>query len=133
MQNHGGTFSIGNEALGIGTDIESVARFEAMRVENNGRLLARIFTEEELDYCLSRASPAEHLAARFAAKEAVIKALGSLELGKAGYKDIEITGGENGAPRASVKGYSNIRVMVSLSHTRELAIAVAIAVKHLEA
>jgi holo-[acyl-carrier protein] synthase len=59
--------------FGIGVDIESIERFVKLDRAKDSRFLAKIFTEKELDYCFKYKSPAEHLAVRYAGKEAVIK------------------------------------------------------------
>jgi len=59
----------------IGIDIQDIEPFRKKTLENDGRFYERIFTVEEVEYCLAKADPAPHLAARFAAKEAVMKLL----------------------------------------------------------
>lgn len=78
------------EMIGIGTDIEEVQRFENMSEPSFTAFLKRNFTKNELDYCLSKDAPAPHLAARYAGKEAVIKALFSLDITHIFYPTIEI-------------------------------------------
>jgi len=118
-------------AVGIGTDIESVSRFASIRSRND-RFLRTFLTPGEIDYCFSKESPAPHIASRFAAKEAVIKALSGLSVHDASFKDIEITNDEYGAPSVSVKFKKkmNIRVEVSLSHCEDKAVAIALAARH---
>lgn len=113
----------------IGVDIEEVKRFEGLTAEKDARFLNKIFTKNELDYCYGRANTAQHLAARFAAKEAVIKALSSLGKDKITYHDIEITNNDKGVPSASFlkNGFKNLQVLVSMSHTEGNAIAFALA------
>ena len=82
--------------IGIGTDIEKVSRFELNL--NNKSFLNKIFTQNELDYCLKKPKPAEHLTARFAGKEATIKAYYSLFDEFINYQEIEITNDKNGKP-----------------------------------
>lgn len=113
-------------AFGIGVDIESVHRFR--RLATNEAFLHRVFTQVELDYCFSHKSPAPHLAARFAAKEAVVKALSGLNKAAPGYKDIEVRNQENGLPIARIhkKGFERLHISLSLSHSRTQAIAFAV-------
>ena len=63
--------------IGIGIDIVDLDRFQRMLDRHGKRFLAKTFSEEEIAYCQSRKNPAQHFAARFAAKEAVFKALGT--------------------------------------------------------
>jgi len=98
----------------IGVDIESVERFR--KALGNLQFLNNIFTKPELDYCLSKPDPSQHLAARFAAKEAVIKALSK----PMHPKQIEVLNNKQGKPLIKLKDYE---VMLSLSHTKENAIA----------
>lgn len=113
-------------ATGIGIDLLEIARLERA-LERRPRLAERIFTEGERRYAAARARPARHLAARFAAKEAVVKALGLR--GGFGLREIEVIAGEPPAVRlrgraAEVAGES--RIEVSLTHSRDFAAAVAI-------
>ena len=118
--------------FGIGVDIESIVRFAGQ--ERDSRLLQRIFTAGELDYCFSARLPAPHLTARFAAKEAIIKALSSLGEKKPAYSDIEIRNSPEGVPLASVKGASTtgLQVQLSLSHCEDKAIAFAVITRILD-
>jgi holo-[acyl-carrier protein] synthase len=111
-------------AAGVGIDLIEIERVERA-LERRPRLAKRLFTEAELAYANERARPGRHLAARFAAKEAVIKALGQpLPL-----REIEVVGGRPPALRlhgraAEVAGDSEIAI--SLTHSRDSAAAVAI-------
>jgi holo-[acyl-carrier-protein] synthase len=110
-------------AQGVGVDIEDVSRFEGMDM----RLVSKIFTKDEIAYCNRKVRPAQGLAARFAAKEAVVKCLGSI--GKRVLFDkIEILNKDNGAPVVKIlgEGLSGYEVKVSLSHTADKAIAFAV-------
>jgi holo-[acyl-carrier protein] synthase len=106
-------------------DCEEIARFERM----DARALGKIFTEREIAYCSGKARPSQHFAARFAAKEAVIKCLGSL--GKRVFlNQIEIANRKNGSPFVILnKKLSRHDISVSLSHSGGMAIAFAIARK----
>ena len=117
---------------GVGTDLVAVARIEALTQANDGRFLDRWFTTEELTYCLGKAFPARHLAARMAAKESVAKAL-RLDRDRAlGWREIEVTLDVQGAPGIAVHGRladevpAGCQWHVSLSHTGEHATAVAV-------
>jgi holo-[acyl-carrier protein] synthase len=111
----------------IGIDLLEIARLERA-MARRPRLAERLFTEEELAYADTRARPAQHLAARFCAKEAVTKALGLDVLRP---QEIEILGGGDAAPRVVLHGAARERargqeVAVSLTHSRETAAAVAV-------
>jgi holo-[acyl-carrier protein] synthase len=112
---------------GVGIDLLEIERMERA-LERHPRLAQRLFTEAELDYAGGRARPGRHLAARFAAKEAVVKALGLS--GGFGLKEIEVVAGE--PPRVRLSGRAaeaaaGRRVEISLTHSRENAAAVAFA------
>jgi holo-[acyl-carrier protein] synthase len=117
-------------AIGVGVDAIEIDRFAAA-LERRPRLAERCFTEAEAAYCHSRAFPPQHFAARFAAKEAVGKALG---LGMTRWREVEVVRGR-GAPVARLTGrYAEraaalgvTRVLISLTHSRTDAIAVAVA------
>jgi holo-[acyl-carrier protein] synthase len=116
--------------FGIGTDIIEVKRVGEM-VARGRQYLETIFTEKEMDYCEAKARKSEHYAARYAAKEAILKALGTGWRGGLAYSDIEITNEESGKPQVFVRGKVKIffdsqkirRTSISLSHTKEIAIA----------
>jgi holo-[acyl-carrier protein] synthase len=110
---------------GVGIDLLEIDRMERA-LERHPRLAERIFTRAELDYAEARARPARHLAARFAAKEAVVKALG---LSGFDLRQIEVIAGE--PPVAKLAGRAadvaaGRRVEISLTHSRDFAAAVAI-------
>jgi holo-[acyl-carrier protein] synthase len=113
--------------VGLGIDLLEIGRMERA-LERHPRLARRIFTDAELAYAAERGRPARHLAARFAAKEAVYKALGAGE--GFGLREIEVLAGE--PPRVRLSGRAaeaaaGRRVDVSLTHSREFAAAVAVA------
>jgi holo-[acyl-carrier protein] synthase len=110
---------------GVGIDLIEIERVERA-LERRPRLAERLFTEGELSYARGRARPGRHLAARFAAKEAVIKALGTA----VPPREIEVISGE--PPRVELHGRAaevagDSEIAVSLTHSRESAAAVAIA------
>jgi len=115
---------------GIGVDIEDVDRFKG--ILRKPRFLKRVYTEKELRYCGSFASPEGHLAARFAAKEAVVKALGAARK-EIGFSDIEILNEkESGAPFVNMKKKGlkeKFSFFISLSHSKERAMAFSVIVK----
>ena len=113
-------------ASGVGIDLLEIERLERA-LERHPRLAERVFTEAERDYAAARARPGRHLAARFAVKEAVVKALGLS--GGFGLREIEVLAGE--PPRVSLSGgaaeaAAGEQVKISLTHSRDFAAAVAI-------
>lgn len=121
--------------IGHGIDFVSVARIAAMQDEHGGRFVEKCFTEGERAYALGRARRHEHLAARFAAKEAVMKALGTGWAGGVGWRDIEVVLEDSGRPVVALHGGAAARAAelgisrwsLSLSHADGFAIASAIA------
>ena len=121
---------------GIGIDVVEVERI-ASAIERHGEpFLAKIFTPAERAYCESRKQAAMHYAARFAAKEAVSKALGTGIGGNAGLHDMEIVHDDKGAPKIRLSGAAEVfakqhgitEIQISLTHARQYAAANAIAV-----
>jgi len=113
-------------ASGVGIDLLEIDRLERA-LERHPRLAERVFTEGEREYAAARARPARHLAARFAAKEAVVKALGLS--GGFDLREIEVVAGEPPTVRLSgraAKAADGDEVEVSLTHSRDYAAAVAI-------
>jgi holo-[acyl-carrier protein] synthase len=117
--------------IGIGTDIEDVGRFESLTCETNKLLFDKIYTDNELQYCFSKKSPASHLAARYAGKEAVVKAIHSIGFGSLNYNQIEIINDINGVPRVKLNTskLNSVQISISLSHCEDKAIAFVIAIK----
>ena len=116
------------EDFGVGVDIEPVERFEDILSKKN--FLEKTYTAQEIEYCKAKPNPSQHLAARFAAKEAVVKALGSLGI-KLTVGEIEIDNERNGAPKVILKhkGLEKFNVKLSIAHAKGNAIAFAVAVK----
>ncbi len=119
--------------IGIGTDIIRVERL-AKAIEANERFVERVFTTAEIEYCNSKATPALSFAVRFAAKEAVMKALGTGWDGVVNWQDIEVTKDALGCPLLNFYGATKqlmatkgvVRTHLSLSHEKEYAVAYAI-------
>jgi holo-[acyl-carrier protein] synthase len=115
-------------SAGIGLDLLEIERMERALARRPG-LATRLFTEGELAYARSRGRPAEHLAARFCAKEAVSKAL-ALEVFAP--LDVEVLGGAAAValalhgPALERAGELGVEVELSMTHTRGMAAAVAI-------
>jgi holo-[acyl-carrier protein] synthase len=116
----------------VGIDLLNIDRFERV-LARRPRLAARLFTGGELAYANARARPALHLSARFCAKEAVAKAF---KLGIWNFHEIEVCGGGQEAPHIRLHGEvarradaAGVSVEISLTHTDEVAGAVAMIVK----
>jgi holo-[acyl-carrier protein] synthase len=121
--------------LGLGADLVAIPRVEAMLQRHRERFLARVFTPAERADCVGRARPAMHLAARLAAKEATMKALGTGWGLGVRWLDVEVRSGGDGPPTLLLAGAARARAellgirqtLVSLSHDGEFALAVVIA------
>jgi len=119
----------------VGVDLVGADRVERLANENPG-ILQTLFTARELAACSSKRRPYEHLAARFAAKEAVLKAFGTGLAERMQWTEVEIVNGMRGRPRVHLHGevatwakqLGLTEVEVSLSHTQGMAIAQAVAV-----
>ena len=115
--------------IGIGVDLVKVARIEAAIERWGERFLKRVFTPAEMEYCGGHAAGGIHYAARFAAKEAVRKATGE----DLKWTDVEITNEERGKPVIRLSGGNpaeeteNPKILLSISHTDEYAVAYVIA------
>jgi holo-[acyl-carrier protein] synthase len=110
---------------GIGIDLLEINRLERA-LERHPRLAERVFTEDERRYAAARARPGRHLAARFAAKEAVVKALGLSD--GFGLAEIEVLAGEPPTVRLSgraAEAAAGGRIEISMTHSRDFAAAIA--------
>jgi holo-[acyl-carrier protein] synthase len=107
---------------GLGIDIVEVKRIKGLCERFGDRFLKRVFAQNEIAYCFSHKDPYPHLAARFAAKEAFVKASGLVEFS---FREISVD--KNGdSPVLSLKGVKREDFLISLSHTRDYAVAVVI-------
>jgi holo-[acyl-carrier protein] synthase len=117
----------------VGTDLIAIPRVQAALERHNGRFLRRVYTPEEVAFCRGRVP---ELAARFAAKEAVMKALGTGARGVA-WREIEVLPDRRGKPLIYLYGRARERadriglhaIDVSLTHEREYAVAVVVGVR----
>lgn len=107
----------------VGIDIAEVKRIA--RLVKDRRFLARVYTAEEIAYCMPKVNRAQHFAVRFATKEAVWKALNDTSIA---LRDIGVRNQPSGKPDVYLKGKRRADIDVSLSHTDEYAVAVAILV-----
>lgn len=115
----------------VGIDIVSIDRIERA-IQKRPRLTARLFTQSEIDACAGRARPATHFAGRYCVKEATIKAL---RMRAVSPTDIEVLGGRDIAVEVFLRGAARdradelgVEVVVSLTHDRDTAAAVAMAI-----
>lgn len=124
-------------AAGVGVDLVEVARVRSMLADKGAHVFDRLLTPPEAAYCRTRPDPAEHVAVRLAAKEAVYKALQGTEAARGiGWRDIEVVRAPDGRPDVALTGLAAARahelgvrrVLLSLSHTHEAAVAVAVLV-----
>ncbi len=120
--------------LGIGVDLVECARIQHSLDRFGDRFLHRVFTDGEIAYAQSMKFPARHLAARFAAKEALSKAFGT-GIGKAmGWKDIDVHKKPSGEPFVVLEGGAKdlagnrgvTKVLITLSHTDNHAMAMIV-------
>ncbi len=117
----------------IGIDIVEIKRLKKTSKKWGKAFLAKVYTNREIAYCMNKRYPYQHLAARFAAKEAIFKALGEVEKEFVGWKNIEIFNDANGKPGVFWHGDAektrkkrNISgAVVSLSHSDHYAVASA--------
>ena len=122
---------------GFGIDIVEVKRIKSSIKKFGRRFLDRIYTKRELAYCKSKGAPEEHLAARFAAKEAVYKAFGGDGKNPIAWTDVEILNEKNGKPKVILKGSAKklkqkrriSKIIISLSHPKNYAVGNCILIK----
>lgn len=121
--------------FGIGIDIIEIDRIKSSVEKYGDHFLNKIYTATELEYCMSKGNRYQHLAARFAAKEAVFKALSTGWSKDVGWQDIEIYNEPNGMPLVKLKGDLNSflsngkQLKISMSHSRDYVTCVAIIYK----
>jgi len=127
----------GGILVGLGADVIEVARIRRAVERQGDRFLERVFTPEERAYCFGMAHPHKHLAARFAAKEAVSKCFTTGIGSHLGWRSVSVYHGPRSEPLvrldakgdALLSGAGATRVILTLSHTETVAIAVAALVR----
>jgi holo-[acyl-carrier protein] synthase len=133
--------STGGSVIGIGTDIIECVRIAKM-IEKHGELfLNRVYTRNEIAYCSCRKSTIQHYAGRWAAKEAVLKALGTGWAKGIQWTDVEVVNEIGGRPHIELGGQAKLisqqmgirEILISISHCRSYAIAYASAIGNIEA
>jgi len=125
----------GDAQVGLGIDLVDIARMKRI-LERTPAFARRVFSEEERAYCDARANPEAHYATRFAAKEAVVKALGTGFTQGIGVRDIEVVRNAKGVPRvvlhgraaevAREQGVQSLPISLSFTHDEAVACAMAI-------
>jgi holo-[acyl-carrier protein] synthase len=122
--------------IGIGTDIVECLRIAQM-IERHGDLfISRVYTDHEIEYCQTRKQSTQHFAGRWAAKEAVLKALGTGWRRGISWRDVEIRNDPSGKPTVALRGGARdvveelkiSKMFISISHCRSHATAYALAV-----
>jgi holo-[acyl-carrier protein] synthase len=117
--------------IGIGNDILEIGRMKRELGYGDGNIKKELFTEAELNYCRYKRYPERHLAARFAAKEALFKALATGKQPGMLWQDVEIQNNTNGQPIVKLSGITKKmakskkvkKIFISLSHTQKWAMA----------
>jgi holo-[acyl-carrier protein] synthase len=120
--------------IGIGTDVIEIARIAQSLDRFGDRFLHRVYTAREIAYCLRKRNSAESLAARFAAKEAAAKALGTGISRGIGWLDLEVVRQPSGKPTLHLSGRAAAHaqklgvatISLSLTHSKDTALAVVI-------
>ncbi len=127
----------GGVLIGIGADIIEISRIRSVMLRHGDKFAERILTAEELAYCSSMAHPHKHIAARFAAKEAVSKCFTTGIGAELGWKSVSVYHGERHEPlvrldeqgRKLLAHVGATQVLLTLSHTENYAMAVAAIVR----
>lgn len=109
--------------IGNGIDIIEIKRIQAA-LARRSQLILRIFTDNERKYFTKRSNNFATIAGCFAAKEATVKAVGSGFI-----RDVELSWDESGKPLVKMKGYEDVEFVLSITHSREYAVASVIAMK----
>ena len=120
--------------LGVGTDLIEIARIQQSIARFGDRFLRRVFTPREIDYCRRKKNAAESFAARFSAKEAGAKALGTGISQGVSWLELEVVRQSSGKPTLELTGRAAQRalqlgvatVSLSLTHSKDIALAVVV-------
>ena len=122
--------------VGIGTDIIECLRIAQMIERHAEQFISRVYTEHEIQYCQSRKAATQHFAGRWAAKEAVLKAMGTGWRRGISWRDVEVRNEAGGRPVVVLRGGARdvvekmgiAQIQISISHCRSHATAFAVAV-----
>ncbi|HUD02184.1 MAG TPA: holo-ACP synthase [Rhabdochlamydiaceae bacterium] len=120
--------------LGIGNDILEIERVREAIETQGDRFIQKLFTKREQAYCKKHADPMPHYAARFSAKESIVKALGSGFGKHASFHDIEIINNDQGKPEvffsdALKDQFNHPQILLSISHCKSYVATVAVRIK----
>jgi len=121
--------------IGIGIDIIEIDRIKKSVDDFGDQFLQKVYTPGEIKYCLSKKNKYQHLAARFAAKEAIYKAISTNWDSELSWQDMEIINAPNGMPEVKFKGHlekflsHDKSLKISMSHSRDYVACVAIVYK----
>lgn len=124
--------------VGLGTDIVEIVRIGQMVQRHGEHFLQRVYTADEIRYCQKRKESYQHFAGRWAAKEAVMKTMGTGWTRGVGWLDIEVLTKRSGQPVVLMRGtardlasqFGIDEILITISHCRAYATATAIAVRH---
>ena len=124
--------------VGLGTDIVEIVRIGRMIERHGESFLNRVYTDEEIRYCQRRKEFYQHFAARWAAKESVMKTLGTGFIRGIGWQDIEVCVKKSGQPTIEIHGSAREfaqrlkidDILITMSHCRAYATATAVAIGH---
>jgi holo-[acyl-carrier protein] synthase len=113
---------------GIGVDVVDVQRLKKVLEQQGSYFVGKVFTDSEISYCQSKKNPHEHFAARFAAKEAVAKAMRTGWSGAFRWKDVEVVNEPSGAPKLTLykevaEALAHSQTHLSMSHTENTVVA----------
>jgi len=128
--------SVAGGVIGVGTDIIECVRIERMIYKHGDTFLARVYTAGEIDYCSGRKAAVQHYAGRWAAKEAVLKSLGTGWAHGIQWTEVEVVNQQGGKPNIVLSGKAKQiseqlgiqEIMISISHCRSYAVAYATAI-----
>lgn len=120
--------------IGLGNDILEIQRIREAMEEHGARFIQRLFTEKEQAYCSKYNDSTPHYAARFSAKEAVVKALGTGFGGEVSWLDIEILNNPQGKPEVFLSDklkhhFDNPEILIAISHSNHHVSTVALRVR----
>ena len=123
---------------GTGIDIIEISRIKNAVLRWKDSFLKRIFTENEINYSQAKKFSYQHLAARFAAKEAVLKAIGDSSIHQINLREVEVLNDKSGKPFIRLSGAAKkikekrkiSDIIISMSHTHKMAVANAILIKN---
>ncbi|MGB5105969.1 MAG: holo-ACP synthase [Candidatus Zixiibacteriota bacterium] len=111
---------------GIGIDVIDIDRVKLAHQKHGDAFLDRVFTGDEIKFCSSKLNPFPSYAVRFAAKEAVFKALSQVGIRIVSWQDIAINQSSDGVPGLTVEGVTGYVFHLSMSHTTTLATAIVV-------